>query len=401
MPLKIGSLFSGVGGLDLGLMWGLADRGVASELVWHVEMGKYPSQVLASRFPEAAHCDDVFKVDASFEGIDLLCGGFPCQPISSAGHKRGSEDERFLWPEMVRIADEMKPAMVVFENVGNLLKIEDGAMMNLVLSDLHRIGYNTSWRMFSAADVGAPHVRYRVFGLAWRRDHIPVSDPDPIEATPNHFDEHTWHNEEWRKDIPILIEPPPNQRERAKCLGNAVVPACARRVGRVAAEIWKGNPPTHKDAICAPARRMDDDGKWIPAGALAMFGEPVISIGELIAEECDIPQWGLQGSVIDGEYRVSCPWDIDSGARPSFTYPTPAVWAGGIDRPNVILDALKERIPAHQLQLEDRAMLEHLRAIDPQPTDMAAEYRRVRTSKRINPEFVEAMMGFPRGWTAK
>jgi DNA (cytosine-5)-methyltransferase 1 len=391
-PLKIGSLFSGVGGLDLGLMWGLADGGVASELAWHVEMGKYPSQVLAARFPNAAHCDDVFKVDDSFEDIDLLCGGFPCQPISSAGRQMGSEDERFLWPEMVRIADEKKPAMVVFENVGNLLKIEDGAMMNLVIADLHRIGYDVSWRMFSAADVGAPHVRHRVFGLAWRRDH-PAQEAGDLERLPTMFDEQDWHNGDWRKDTPILAEPPPNQRERAKCLGNAVVPACARRVGRVAASIWKGNPPTQEGAVCAPERRMDDTGKWLPQGVLSMFGDA--------SEDNTIPQWGSQGSVIGGEYRINCPWDIDGGARPSYTYPTPAVWAGGIDRPNVILDALHERIPGHQLQLEDKAMLEHLRAIDPPPTDMAAEYRRVRTSKRINPEFVEAMMGFPRGWTAK
>ena len=395
-PLKIGSLFSGVGGLDLGLLWGLADQGVQAELAWHVEMGVYPSKVLAARFPNAAHGDDVFKVDSSFEDIDLLCGGFPCQPISSAGHKKGSEDERFLWPEMVRIADEKKPAMVVFENVGNLLKIEDGAMMNLVLSDLHRIGYDVSWRMFSAADVGAPHVRYRVFGLAWRRDYVPSPDEDSSHTPelPSPFDEGLWHNGDWRKDTPILSDPPPNQRERAKCLGNAVVPACARRVGRVAASIWKGNPPTHSDAVCAPERRMDDSGDWIPEGVQAMFGEPV-------GAQSETSEWSNQGSVIDGAYRVNCPWDIDSGARPQYTYPTPAVWAGGIDRPNVILDALNERIPAHQLQLEDRAMLEHLRAIDPQPTDMAAEYRKVRISKRINPEFVEAMMGFPRGWTAK
>ena len=219
-PLKIGSLFSGVGGLDLGLMWGLADKGIPSELAWHVEMGKYPSAVLAARFPNAAHCDDVFKVDESFEDIDLLCGGFPCQPISSAGRKLGSEDERFLWPEMVRIADEKKPAMVVFENVGNLLKIEDGAMMNLVVSDLHRIGYDLSWRMFSARDVGAPHVRQRVFGLAWRRDYVPSDNSaTATKLDPLMFDEHSWHNGAWRENTPILIEPTTTQSSHAKSVG--------------------------------------------------------------------------------------------------------------------------------------------------------------------------------------
>jgi DNA (cytosine-5)-methyltransferase 1 len=389
-PLKIGSLFSGVGGLELGLQWGFNDLGIQSEVAWHVEMGEYPSRVLQARFPDARHCDDVFKVDDTFERVDLLCGGFPCQPISSAGQQQGSEDDRFLWPEFARIAREMQPAMVVFENVGNLLKIEDGAVFNLVVSDLHRAGYDVSWRMFSAADMGAPHVRPRVFGLAWRRDHV----PDEAAHQPSNgalpFDESSWRDNRWRKHAPILSDPPEYQRERAKCLGNAVVPACARRIGRVAGAIWRGDLPAHS-GDSAPHGRMAANGSWEPSGASALFGN---------AEPGPSPTWTEQGSVMGGAHRITCPWGIDEGARPSLTYPTPAVWAGGIDRPNVILDALEGRIPAHQLQLEDRAMLEHLRALDPMPEDMTAAYREIRSTKRINPEFVEGMMGFPRGWTA-
>lgn len=384
--LRIGSLFSGVGGLDIGIQWGLADRGIGSRVAWHVEMGEYPSKVLKRRFPTARHCDDVFKVDDSFEDIDLLCGGFPCQPISSAGMKKGSEDERFLWPEMVRIAAEKRPAMVVFENVGNLLKIEDGAVIDRVVSDLHRIGYDVSWKMFSAADIGAPHVRNRVFGLAWRRDWEggPITQPRDL---PEPFDERSWLDGSWRENTPTLTEPSDNQRERAKCLGNAVVPGCARRVGWVAANIWRGEPP-HVEGWF-PERQMRPDGSWQGEGIEALFGGGTTGTK---------PAYTEQGFLEGGAYHPRCPWDIQGAVRAANTYPTPAVWAGGLDRPNVVLDVIRGRTPGHQLQLEDVIMLEGLQERgDGEVTEDL--YRDVRSRLRSNPEFVEAMMGFPRGWT--
>jgi DNA (cytosine-5)-methyltransferase 1 len=161
--MTIGSLFAGVGVLELGLEW----AGVG-HTVWQVESDPYCRSVLQTRWPNARRFDDVRDCTATnLPPIDLLCGGFPCQDISNAGKRAGIGGERSgLWSEFARIIRELGPRYVVVENVSALLV----RGLDRVLGDLAAAGYDAEWDVLSAADVGAPHLRRRVFLIAWRAD---------------------------------------------------------------------------------------------------------------------------------------------------------------------------------------------------------------------------------------
>jgi len=158
--MRIGSLFSGIGGLDLA-----CERAFNGETVWQVEREPYCQRVLESRWPSAKRHSDVREVGAhNLEPIDVLCGGFPCQDLSQAGRHAGLDGEKSgLYAELLRIAQELAPNYVVMENVPKLLhyqqRLED---------DFARIGYGLLWQQCEASDVGAPHKRRRVFVLAVR-----------------------------------------------------------------------------------------------------------------------------------------------------------------------------------------------------------------------------------------
>ena len=156
MTLTIGSLFAGIGGLELGLEWaGLGP------VLWQVEKDKYCQKVLAKHWPDVERYDDVCKIKAgTVEPVDLLCGGAPCQDLSSAGKGAGLTGSRSgLWYEFLRLAHELEPAWVVVENVAS------GASrwVDTVRGNLELIGYETIPIPMSAFDVGAPHLRKRVF----------------------------------------------------------------------------------------------------------------------------------------------------------------------------------------------------------------------------------------------
>lgn len=154
---KIGSLFSGIGGLELGLEW----AGVG-ETIWQVENNPFCQRVLAKHWPGVTRYSDVKEVSSKcLENVDLVCGGFPCQDVSSAGKRKGIiEGTRSgLWIEFHRIVSELRPEYVLVENVAS------GARKWLprVRQDLSMLGYSTTAVSLSAADVGAPHLRRRVF----------------------------------------------------------------------------------------------------------------------------------------------------------------------------------------------------------------------------------------------
>lgn len=167
MTMRIGSLFSGIGGLELGLEWaGLGP------VVWQVERDPYCQRVLARHWPAATRYDDVCSVGAhNLAPVDLICGGFPCQDISFAGKGAGLSGERSgLWFEFARIVRELGPTVVVVENVRALLV----RGMDAVLGTLADCGYDAEWSVLSAADVGAPHLRERVFIVAYaQHDRLP------------------------------------------------------------------------------------------------------------------------------------------------------------------------------------------------------------------------------------
>jgi DNA (cytosine-5)-methyltransferase 1 len=183
--LKIGSLFSGVGGLDLGVQ-----AVIGGEVVWHVEFDAAPSKVLAHHWPDVPNFGDITKVDWSqVEPIDVLTGGFPCQDVSLAGSRAGLNDttRSGLWAHYAHAISALKPKLVVIENVRGLLSAEAvGAMesdpwgvgdgqprsvinaLGAVLGDLAGLGYDAQWCGVRAADAGAPHSRFRVFIVASR-----------------------------------------------------------------------------------------------------------------------------------------------------------------------------------------------------------------------------------------
>jgi DNA (cytosine-5)-methyltransferase 1 len=145
-PLRIGSLFAGIGGFDLAARW------MGWETAWYSEIDPYCCAVMAKHFPDALSLGDITKVDwSTVERPDLLCGGFPCQDISNAGKRAGIDGERSgLWSEFARAIRELRPRYVVVENVAALL----GRGMGRVLGDLAALGYDAEWTVLSAADVG-------------------------------------------------------------------------------------------------------------------------------------------------------------------------------------------------------------------------------------------------------
>lgn len=156
--MKVGSLFSGIGGLELGL-----ERS-GMEVRWQVEIDPFCLRVLEKHWPDVTRYEDVRDVGShNLEPVDLICGGFPCQPVSVAGKGLAQSDERWMWPEFARIVRELRPGYVLVENVPGLL----GRGMGDVLRDLATIGYDAEWESIPAAAVGAPHLRYRIFIVAY------------------------------------------------------------------------------------------------------------------------------------------------------------------------------------------------------------------------------------------
>ena len=161
--MKHGSLFSGIGGFDLASEW------MGWENVFHCEWNEFGKKVLHHYWPNAESFDDITKTDFTkyANKIDILTGGFPCQPYSQAGQRKGKEDERHLWPQMLRAIREIKPKYIVGENVFGLLNWNGGMVFDEVHSDLELEGYEVQAVVIPAAAVNAPHGRDRVWFVAF------------------------------------------------------------------------------------------------------------------------------------------------------------------------------------------------------------------------------------------
>ena len=164
------SLFSGIGGFDLA-----AER-AGWKNVASCEINPFGRRVLEYYWPDAYHHDDIHTLTAErlYEKANItpaeqliLTGGFPCQPYSAAGKRRGAEDERHLWPEYHRLIKELKPTWVVGENVRGIVNWNGGLVFDEVQADLENAGYSTTAYILPAAGVGAPHQRYRVWFVAY------------------------------------------------------------------------------------------------------------------------------------------------------------------------------------------------------------------------------------------
>ena len=155
--MRFGSLFAGIGGIDLGL------ERAGMECAWQVEIDDYCQKVLAKHWPDVERFRDVRECGrGNLAAVDLIVGGFPCQPHSVAGKRRGAEDDRNLWPEFGRIVAELKPYYVLAENVPGIIT----TYLDTVLSDLDNLGYTCATFNLPAVAFDAPHRRHRIFIVA-------------------------------------------------------------------------------------------------------------------------------------------------------------------------------------------------------------------------------------------
>jgi DNA (cytosine-5)-methyltransferase 1 len=159
-----GSLFSGIGGFDLAAEW------MGWENIFHCEWNAFGQKVLKYHFPNSISYEDITKTDFTIHRgrIDILTGGFPCQPYSMAGKRLGKEDERHLWPEMLRAIREIRPRWVVGENVLGLVNWSGGLVFHEVQADLEAEGYEVQPYVLPACAVNAPHRRDRVWFVAFK-----------------------------------------------------------------------------------------------------------------------------------------------------------------------------------------------------------------------------------------
>lgn len=231
--ITLGSLFSGIGGFELGL-----ERALGCKTIWQVEQNRWCQKVLRRHWPEAQLYDDVVGVGShNLEPVDIICGGFPCQGVSNAGKKQGLEDDRSgLWWQMHRIISELRPRVAVLENVSALL-IRGGED---VFGSLAQIGYNAEWTIVSAQQFGAPHVRKRIFIVAYPNQTFiqrngcsvrvekkrAIIDNKVYQTQPTFWKATSAPSPICRVDDGI-----PNRLDKLRGLGNAIVPQCSEYIG--------------------------------------------------------------------------------------------------------------------------------------------------------------------------
>jgi DNA (cytosine-5)-methyltransferase 1 len=257
--VKVLDLFSGIGGFSLGL------ERAGMQTIAFCEIDPFCRKVLSKHWPEVPIHEDIRTLDGGqFRGVDVVCGGFPCQPFSVAGKQRGKNDDRYLWPEMLRVIREVQPRFVIGENVAGIIRME----LDTVLSDLEALGYACGAFVIPACAVDARHRRDRVWIICDRdRDResvVPVDDetsrvsPDMAHADRSRLErrqetirqeekrsDHAGHNRahfgrerrnaEWDTEPAVgrVAHGVPRRMDRLRALGNSVVPQIVEMIGRV------------------------------------------------------------------------------------------------------------------------------------------------------------------------
>ena len=231
MTLTVGSLFSGIGGLDLGL------ERAGHKVIWQSEIDPYACKVLKKHWAEVPNHGDIKQIDwRAVEPVDIICGGYPCQPFSTAGKRRGADDPRHLWRWVREAISELRPRYAILENVRGHLSL--GGVQ--VLGELAEIGYDAEWRVISARGLGAGHQRERLIIVAYpnskgRQRSIWAQEP----CSPNGRSYIPGTSRRWGDEW--IVEPGmgrvahgiPKRVDRLRGLGNAVVPQVAEYVGRL------------------------------------------------------------------------------------------------------------------------------------------------------------------------
>ena len=237
LPLSpsVGSLFAGIGGFDLGV------ERAGCRIEWQVEIDPWCRKVLAKHWPEVPRYEDVKEVGAhNLKPVDWIVGGFPCQDLSAAGKQKGlSGDRSGLWWQMRRIIGELRPEVVIVENVPNLVNIG----IEHVLGSLAEIGYDAEWDIISAQDIGAPHLRKRVWivahadsaGFGEQCGTEPMGEElRPAERRRSAGRGQFGRNDHWRIEPAVgrVANGIPDRVDRLKGLGNAVVPQIVEWIAR-------------------------------------------------------------------------------------------------------------------------------------------------------------------------
>ena len=261
--LKIGSAFSGIGGFELGLERAIPN----SKTVWQIEQNHFCQKILRKHWPDATIYDDVREVGAhNLEPVDIFCAGFPCQDISLAGKGEGLNGEKSgLWWECFRIISELRPRIIVLENV-SAITFRGGRE---VVGSLASIGYDTEWQVISARMFGAPHIRRRWFAVSYVTNSHSQGKPDSSyhaktlegNVTNSHsqrgkeqsidtisvgqegqskrrsrqsngsYETNYWKEHAPQSPVCRVDDGIPHRMDRLRALGNAIVPQCSEYIG--------------------------------------------------------------------------------------------------------------------------------------------------------------------------
>ena len=256
--MRVGSLFSGIGGMDLGL------ERAGMRVAWQVEKDEWCRRVLAYHWPNVRQYGDIHDLDfRDLEGVDLVAGGFPCQPFSVAGRRAGTRDDRYLWPRMLEVIRHVRPAWVLGENVAGIVNLA----LDRVLSDLEAQGYACRTFNIPACAVDAPHERKRIWivahaqgepkrpaGLSRERGHVGHADGELLyrsrSGPPSRGEELTdaggarfWSGHAWvvggdgkarrvKPGLCGLAHGIPGRVAKLRGFRNAVVPQVVEVIGR-------------------------------------------------------------------------------------------------------------------------------------------------------------------------
>ena len=281
-------LFSGIGGFSLGL------EKVGFKTIAFCEREEYCRLLLQKHWKGVKIYNDIKKLQGKDikEPVDILTGGFPCQPYSVAGKQKGTNDDRYLWPEMFRVIKEVKPTFIIAENVRGLINIQDGMVFETVCSDLESEGFEIQTFIIPAAGVGAPHKRERVYIVGYSKHNgsltskikrgnnkindrteegenttlepkrtsrsgddvalensrrelhegSSVREKNENENRKEITDQHQrssgtpWRSWEFEPDVGRVANGVPGRAHRLRGLGNAIIPKIAEKIGR---SIWK------------------------------------------------------------------------------------------------------------------------------------------------------------------
>lgn len=372
--MRIGSLFSGYGGLDIAVA-----AHYDATVAWHVEFDKAPSKVLAHHWPDVPNHGDVTAVDwTTVEPVDIITGGFPCQDVSHAGLRGGIRQgtRSGLWFEMARAIDALKPWKVVIENVAGLLSASAAGdvepcpwclgdepaghmrALGAVLADLAEMGFDADWGSVRAADAGAPHGRLRVFILA--------SATDAVSERLQRREPSAGHDRRWRGDASIGALTTDQDRADGDGPGLTLLPSPAvndKGAGKTV-EAWD----EWTDAMRARHGNGNGHGKSLEIEAQRLLPTPRAARGASATETTEA------------------------------LLPTPTArdWKDGTPCENVPTNALLGRTVWGDFGPYTAAIARWSAVLGrqaPLPTEPGTNGR-----PRLSPRFVEFMMGLPDGW---